>query len=215
MTHKKGFLLLCMLIPFIGYGTSEKDSVSESSKDLPLHSIKTYPLSLFSDYLFNKEIILSRMNLVSYERKLYKNNTLSLSVGISSISFGSSGSHNGFGGELEYRYYITHALKGWYVGGVFLYSIDFWEIKGADVSISNTAIAAGSRVYVNTISVGPKFGYQFLWKKRNGFFTLDLGSGLGYTHVLYQNNRDKNLTINRLGLFMDVGLGYSFYQKKR
>ena len=215
MTYKKRVLLLCILIPLMSYGRSGKDSVSELREALPMHALKVYPLALFSNSLFNTDIITKRMNLISYERKLYKNNTFSVSAGIGSLAFGSYLNSIELGGELEYRYYIKDALKGWYAGGVFLYSIDLWNIKGTETRISSTPIAAGSKVYVNTISVGPKFGYQFLWKKKKGFFTLDLGSGLGYTHIFYENNSERILTVNRLGLFFDVGLGYSFYKIKK
>ena len=217
MTNKKAIMLLCTLIPLMSYGISEKDSVSELREALPMHALKVYPLALFSNY-FNTNIITRRMNAISYERKLYKNSTLSLSVS-GSIGRSSIGSTNQiffeFGGELEYRYYIKDALKGWYVGAMFLYSINSWKITEPNISIYNTPIDEGSRIYVNTISMGSKFGYQFLWKKKKGFFTLDLGSGLGYTHIFYENNSERILTVNRLGLFFDVGLGYSFYKIKK
>ena len=236
MTNKKAIILLCILIPLMSYGISEKDSISKAGKNLPAHAFKVYPLSFFPAFpsVYSSYSVYSlgyfsstklyfpkRMNLVSYERKLYKNNTLSVSAGIGVINFISNPNRYEFGGELEYRYYIKDALKGWYVGAMFLYSISFLKLQDLFYPIDsdlNNLIKLNTpdlKVYVNTVSVGPKFGYQFLWKKKKGFFTLDLGSGLGYTHIFYENNIGRISPTNTLGLFFDIGLGYSFYKIKK
>lgn len=155
------------------------------------NSVKVNPLAFFGG-----------SDLVSYERKLTDNITGLVGAGYASYSF-SSLKYTSFGSELQGRYYIKEALKGFY-GGVQA------GFSGGKVDMGVSILNPSTNDYVSytAIRIGGKAGYQWLWKSG---FTLDLNLGYAFNKFSYGDNGGL-VSLAGTGTMPNLGfgLGYSF-----
>jgi hypothetical protein len=156
-------------------------------------AIKVNPLAFFGG-----------SDLISYERKLSDHGTGLIGVGYSSFSLGNF-KYTNAGAELQYRYYFTQAMKGWYGGGQAGYNSGKVEVTNFLSSPGNTS----NDNDFNSFRVGAKGGYQWQWTSG---FTLDLNIGFAYNKFSYDNNSGQFAGLKGTSVAPNLGLalGYSF-----
>ncbi len=147
--------------------------------------IKANPLSLIGG-----------TDLVSFEHKIGANTSLLVGVGVGGFKIGDS-KYSNFGGELQYRYYFSEALKGFYAGGQ------------AGYSVGKVKITSATDTNFGALKIGAKGGYQWVW---GSGFSLDLNLGIAYNNFSYKNSSLSTSALKASGILPNFGfgLGYAF-----
>jgi Protein of unknown function (DUF3575) len=161
-------------------------------------SIKVNPLAL-----------LGGSDLVSYEMKLGEKSSGVIGAGIGGYKFGGF-KYSSFGGELQYRYYFTEAINGWYGAGQAGFTSGKVKTEANEFFIGDPIEGDSSNeTKFSNIRVGAKVGYQWIF---DSGLTLDLNLGAAYNSFSYKDDTGVFSTLKGSGIlpFGGFGVGYSF-----
>ena len=158
----------------------------------------------------NPLAILGGSDLVSYEKVITDNSSVILGVGYSQFKLGEF-DYSNMGAELQYRYYLSEVLSGWYAGGQAGYSkgkVDLNILYYDLFAPQDMFYSDDSEVSFNSFKIGAKFGHQWVW---NSGFSLDLNLGVAYNTFKYSENTYLE-SLQGSGVLPNLGLalGYSF-----
>ena len=115
--------------------------------------------------------------------------------------------YSSYGGGLQYRYYFSEAIKGWYGAGVAGLQSGSVEDEGFDFG-GGFGSTESSETNFSAFNLGARAGYQWVW---GSGFTFDLNLGIAYSTFSYDD--DTNFTGLRASGILPTGslaLGYSF-----
>jgi Protein of unknown function (DUF3575) len=137
--------------------------------------VKVNPLSL-----------LGGSDLVAYELKVSEKSSVMLGAGAGGFSFGGA-KYSSIGAEVQYRYYFTEALKGWYAGGQVGFESGkvTTDFSGFSINGSSISSSTNSETKYTNFKAGGKAGYQWIF---GSGFTLDLNLGLAYKTYNYKSD---------------------------
>ena len=146
--------------------------------------IKANPLSLIGG-----------TDLISFERKIGDKTSLLLGLGAGSFKIGDE-RYSSFGGEIQYRYYFTEALRGFYAGSQLGYSAG--KVK----------LSSSNKIDFGALEIGGKGGYQWVW---GSGFSLDLNLGIAHNNFYYEDS-SSTIPLKAKGFLPNFGfaLGYAF-----
>jgi hypothetical protein len=151
----------------------------------------------------NPLAILGGTDLVSYERALTDNASGIISAGIGGFSIGNF-SYSSYGAGLQYRYYFSEVIRGWYGGGAVAF-------QGGNVEAEDNFDGSSSEeISFGAFSGGIKGGYQWSW---DSGFTLDLNLGINYVNFSYDDTDNSSFdSLDGSGILpqFGFGLGYAF-----
>ena len=152
----------------------------------------------------NPFAILGGNDLVSYERAFNDNSTGIISAAYTSFGF-SGAKYQSVGAGLQYRYYFSEAIRGWYLGAGIGYQSGNVEGDGDTFSdIESESVD----VDFSSFTGGIKGGYQWSW---DSGFTLDLNLGANYVNFTYDDS-EESTNFDGTGILpsFGLGLGYAF-----
>ncbi|CAM1370538.1 DUF3575 domain-containing protein [Tenacibaculum xiamenense] len=155
----------------------------------------------------NPLALLGGSDLVSYERAIGENSSVSVSGAIGGFKLGGTEyDSKGFGAQ--YRYYFSEALKAWYAGASA--SFQFGSVENNWNSIFSTDVTT-SKTDFTSINGGVRVGYQWVWESG---FSLDLNLGGVYSSFNYEDdNAEDAVFINGLkgsGVLPTFGFGLGY-----
>jgi hypothetical protein len=153
-------------------------------------AIKANPLAFFSG-----------TDLLSGEFKIGGNSSVLVGAGIAGFKISGS-KYSSLGGEAQYRYYFSEALKGWYGGAKVGY-------LSGKVKIDDYFDGEQYETNFGAFNVGIKAGHQWVFKSG---FTLDLNLGAAYSSYKYDDNQGAFSNLKASGVLPNLGfaLGYAF-----
>ena len=147
--------------------------------------------------------ILGGSDLISYERYLTDHTSGVISAGFGGFKIGGF-KYKSAGAGLQYRYYLSESLFGFYGGAVLAFH------KGKVESKDELNLGTASDTKFSSFGGGLKVGYQWIW---DSGFSLDLNLGASYKKFNYDSTADESsigLKGNGIGPTLGLGLGYAF-----
>ena len=107
---------------------------------------------------------------------------------------------------MQYRYYFSEAIDGWYVGGGVQYQSGSVEIEGG-AEIDGGILIDSENIDFGAFGVGAKGGHQWAW---NSGFTLDLNIGVNFTSFSYDEIPESAIELRDSGIVPAFGLALGY-----
>lgn len=153
----------------------------------------------------NPLAFLGGTDLLSYERALGDQTSILVSGALGNFTLGDF-KYTFAGAGLQYRFYFTEALRGFYGGAIA--DILFGNTERKDFLTTDTIV----ETKFTAIGGGVKLGHQWVWD--NGF-CLDLNLGLSYRSFSYEDGAEEafgegSLRASGTRPTFGFGLGYAF-----
>jgi len=152
---------------------------------------------------FNPLAILGGTDLVSYERAVGGKSSIQVSGAIGGFKIGDV-KYSSVGGELQYRYYFSEVLKGWYVSGGL--GVQSGETEFTTLSLFEDS--SKEKIDFFSFNIGARAGYQWIW---DSGFSFELNLGLGYRSFDYDDNSNSSI-LKASGILPSgsLALGYAW-----
>ena len=151
----------------------------------------------------NPLALLGGSDLLSFEHKFGEHSSALVGGGIGGYTFGTA-KYTTTGGELQYRYYFTEALKGFYGGAQAAFNTGKVTIDG--VSVFGTTTPSSETNFSSTV-FGGKVGYQWLFANN---FVIDLNLGAGFTTFKYDDDTGSFAALKGSGVLPNFGFGVGY-----